>query len=138
MVVTLCGCYERTYPLFSQASLFVWHDGACTVIWRIAIILPSLLCCCKLETTFCFSLTLLVPVFFSFSFQLTNFLPFLFYFYHFVMLDLHGQGFGSFVCWRVGICQLALSLWANCTVEPFIAAGLCAEEVDAVIVFLMT
>lgn len=54
------------------------------------------------------------------------------------MFDLHGQGFGSFVCWKVGICQLALSLWANCTVEPFIAAGLCAKEVDAVIVFLMT
>lgn len=66
MVVTLYGCYERTYPLFSQASLFVWHDGACAVIWRIAIILQSLLCCSKLETTFCFSLTLLVPVFFLF------------------------------------------------------------------------
>lgn len=38
MVVTLCGCHERTYPLFSQASVFVWHDGACVIIWRIAII----------------------------------------------------------------------------------------------------
>lgn len=32
-----------------------------------------------------------------------------------------------FFSWRVRICQLALSLWVNSTVEPFIDVGLCAH-----------
>lgn len=75
MVVTLYGCYERTYPLFSQGSLFVWHDGAWAVIWRIAIIPQSSPSHCELETTFCLGLTLFVPFF---SVQLTNYSSFLF------------------------------------------------------------
>lgn len=105
MVVTLYGCCERTYPLFSHPSLSVWHDGACAVIWRTAIIPQLLPSRCKLETTFCLGLTLFVPFF---SVQLTNFLPFQFCFYHFVMLDVRGQGFGSFLCWRVVICHFTV------------------------------
>lgn len=38
------------------------------------------------------------------------------------------MGLALFRHWRVvGICQLALSVWVNCTVEPFIAVGLNAH-----------
>lgn len=121
MVVTLYGCYERTCPLSRPASLFVWQDGACLVYWRFAIIpQPSL--SLHIRTNILFRLDTFHPSF-SVSSSHSSFA--------FTVLSCSifvAMGLALFRHWRVvGICQLALSVWVNCTVEPFIAVGLNAH-----------